>query len=568
MARFHSIGRWLLAAVFLVAGSALFCGPAAAGPRSVDFERVLPGGDADSHAADFERVLQDGGDSGSRAAARQRVGVPLLAAAGPVRLDGGGRVLDLRSRIGFDLVGFRWRGRGSPRIVISSLGVRGWSRWTPVGTDSEDRPDSAGPLNGERASETGSEPVWTGRSVRLRVRVSGHGFYGLRAHFVKVAGLAGGVNTGARAAGTGGVGPVDSSPPKTTGGSGSGGSGAGAGAGTGGGNGDGPVGRRADVPAAPPIVTRAQWGGDSGCKPRATPVLGEVLVALVHHTVSTNSYSAAEAPSVVLGICRYHRNSNKWNDIGYNLVIDRFGTIYEGRSGGVDKAVVGAHAQGYNGQTTGIALAGTFTGAAPPAATMESLQNVLKWKLALAGITRNERVALISTGGSLNRFRYGRTVFMRPISGHRDVGATSCPGNGMYSLLPGLAGFLDQTSRIATRMTMTQRKVAAGGDTQAVRVAGRLRGGGQAVAGEPIEIQSFTVNGWVKIAEARTDAGGYWQTDVQPRSRAYVRGAFAGNGSHRPVRSNWMLTPKIKLPPASGTTGSKRPASVIGPAGT
>lgn len=485
--------------------SAVVAGPVAAAPHAVDFERVLTRGAA----------APEGG-------------------AGRAKAAGGARVLELRSLTAFDLVGFRWRGNGAPRLAVSSFGPRGWSRWTPVKTESEDRPDGAGSLSHERDSATGSEPVWTGRSTRLRVRVWGSGFRGLRAHFVKISGSSGAPV--ARVSGTGGVTPVENAPPKNRGG--------------------GPVGRGADVPAAPPIVTRAQWGGDSGCKPRTKPIYGEVLTTIVHHTVSTNSYSAAEAPSVVLGICRYHRNSNKWHDIGYNLVIDRFGAIYEGRAGGVDKAVIGAHSQGYNGQTTGIALAGTYMGTTPSTATMDSLRTVLKWKLALAGIARNERVALISTGGARNRFKYGRTVFMRPISGHRDVGSTSCPGNGLYSLLPGLAGYLDQSSRIATRMTMSQRRVPAGGDTQAVQVSGRLRAGGQGLAGELIEIQAFTANGWLKIAETRSDASGLWQSTIQPRTRSYVRGAFAGSGSHRPVRSNWRLTPRIKLPPASGPTGA------------
>src|SRR5262249_20630819 len=151
-----------------------------------------------------------------------------------------------------------------------------------------------------------------------------------------------------------------------------------------------------------------------------------ILGAVVHHTESTNTYTHAQAPGVVLGICRYHRNSRGWNDIGYNLLIDRFGTVYEGRAGGVDKAVIGAHAQGYNGQTTGIALIGGFMSTDPPAAAMDSLRKVLEWKLGLAGVTRNERVSLISTGGGYNRFKYGKIVFSRPISGHRDLDSTDC----------------------------------------------------------------------------------------------------------------------------------------------
>ncbi len=192
------------------------------------------------------------------------------------------------------------------------------------------------------------------------------------------------------------------------------------------------------IPPQPDMVGRAEWGArrrEGGCRPRTDPAYGEVRAATVHHTVSANGYSRDEAPGIVLGICRFHRNGNGWNDIGYNFLVDRFGTIYVGRSGGVKKAVVGAHAQGYNSQTTGIASIGTHSSSPISDAAEDAFVSVIAWKLALHGAKAAGRTRLTSGGGDVNRFPSGKRVRVKRVFGHRRVNETECPGDKLNGIL-------------------------------------------------------------------------------------------------------------------------------------
>ena len=98
----------------------------------------------------------------------------------------------------------------------------------------------------------------------------------------------------------------------------------------------------------------------------------------------------AQAAAILRGIEVYHVKSNGWNDIGYNFLVDRYGTVYEGRAGGVDRNVIGAHALGFNTGSVGVAVMGTFTSAAPPAA----VETVARQASRLAARSRARRSAL------------------------------------------------------------------------------------------------------------------------------------------------------------------------------
>ena len=53
--------------------------------------------------------------------------------------------------------------------------------------------------------------------------------------------------------------------------------------------------------------------------------------------------------------------SSGWRDFGYNFAVDKCGNIYEGRAGGVAKPVLGAHTLGFNTDSMGIAVLGTYS---------------------------------------------------------------------------------------------------------------------------------------------------------------------------------------------------------------
>ena len=194
---------------------------------------------------------------------------------------------------------------------------------------------------------------------------------------------------------------------------------------------------RASQAGAPYIVPRDSWGADQ-VPPRSGPSYGTVQAAFVHHTAGTIEYAPEDSPGIVLGIARYHRDSNGWNDIGYNFLVDRYGVIFEGRAGGIDAAVIGAQAQGYNSQSTGIATLGTFTNLPLDEPAMEALAKLIGWKLSIHGIPTQGTVTLISGGGQTNRYPNGTPVLFERISAHRDSNETTCPGDALYAQLPDL----------------------------------------------------------------------------------------------------------------------------------
>ncbi|MFD7922134.1 N-acetylmuramoyl-L-alanine amidase [Streptomyces sp. NPDC059740] len=196
---------------------------------------------------------------------------------------------------------------------------------------------------------------------------------------------------------------------------------------------------RPSTVAKPPVITQSQWGASTDYD--GTPSYGtEIKAAVIHHTGvdSDNSVSCADSPARMRTIQQEHF-ARGYYDIGYNFVVDRCGQIFEGRSGGMDLPVVGAHDIGFNTNTLGISYIGNFESAQPTDAALRAIARVVAWKFGMYGIDPTDKVTLVSgsdKGVDGNLIPKGESVTLPRVFGHRDTNATACPGAHLYSALP------------------------------------------------------------------------------------------------------------------------------------
>jgi flagellar hook assembly protein FlgD len=285
----------------------------------------------------------------------------------------------------FDLIGFHWQGPGS--VLFRTHAVAGkWSRWH-VAAPENDRPDGRTREARSRFTWRLGNPFWTGPSDRVQYRFLGR-VTRLRAHYVWS--------------------PVD----------------------------DAPV-RAPASTASPAIITRSAWRASESIRRGAPRYASSLRFAVVHHSAGSNSYTRAQSAAIVRGIQLYHVRGNGWDDIGYNFLVDRYGQVFEGRYGGAERNVVGAHAQGFNTGSVGVALLGNYDSTALSAEARSALVRLLAWRLDVAHVDPLELLTMPSGGNP--RYPTGVPVLLRPISGHRDVGFTSCPGSVVYGQLNLLA---------------------------------------------------------------------------------------------------------------------------------
>ncbi|MGW4163803.1 N-acetylmuramoyl-L-alanine amidase [Streptomyces sp. NPDC004788] len=201
------------------------------------------------------------------------------------------------------------------------------------------------------------------------------------------------------------------------------------------------------VPPAPPstvpqpaIKSRADWQADESISPEAPSYLpGPVKAVAVHHTADSNTYTCADGPAIVRGIYTYHVKSNGWKDIGYNFLVDKCGVIYEGRKGGVDRPVFGAHTYGFNSETAGVSVLGDYNTAVPSTAALTSVARLAAWKLGQYKVDPTGTTTLTAgaagPSGTGRNWAAGDKLTFPTIFGHRDGYNTECPGNNLYGQL-------------------------------------------------------------------------------------------------------------------------------------
>ena len=181
------------------------------------------------------------------------------------------------------------------------------------------------------------------------------------------------------------------------------------------------------------IRPRDMWGAD--LPPKATPARETTKFLLVHHTASPNGYDDARA--VIRSAYAFQTGPAKgWIDVCYGFFIGRDGDVWEGRAGALTRPVMADATGGNQGWAQLVCLLGDFRTTTPTAAALASLVKVLAWLAGrdLVSVIDGATATFVSRGS--NRWPAGSVVTVPTIAGHRDVTATACPGDALYSLLP------------------------------------------------------------------------------------------------------------------------------------
>jgi len=257
----------------------------------------------------------------------------------------------------------------------------------------------------------------------------------------------------------------------------------------------------------PAIIPQSVWG--PGLPHDGTPTYDtEIKAAVVHHTGvdSDNQIPCAQSAQRLREIQQDHVGKGYY-DLGYNFVVDRCGQIFEGRTGGMDLPVHGAHDYGFNTDTVGISYIGNFEKMKPTKAALDSIARVVAWKFGQYGIKATDKVTLTSNGDlgtDGNKVALGSTITLPRVFGHKDTNTTLCPGANLYPKL-GRIATLAATPGVSHALA-SQNVV---GDATDDIVAGLPKGssGGQ-IALVPGSVSGPTTTGKKLISQSTGDVPG------------------------------------------------------------
>ena len=183
------------------------------------------------------------------------------------------------------------------------------------------------------------------------------------------------------------------------------------------------------------VVPRSAWGGDL---PPAGPIPPEpdVRFLLVHHSVDPgNDYSEGDVPGILRGFVRFHTGGRGWPDLAYNFLVDRFGRVWEGRTGSLDGPVAGDATGGNQGFDQLCCFIGNHQSSAPSPAAFDAMGRLL------GALARRYRVDLAPgatttfTSRGSNLHPAGTVVTTATVAGHRGMSRTQCPGDAVHGRL-------------------------------------------------------------------------------------------------------------------------------------
>ncbi len=395
----------------------------------------------------------------------------------------------------FTMAAITWSSStGSPTLQMRARGAAGWTEWKtleaePDGVSEEER-------HGQRL---GTDPTWFDESTAVEARVlttsvANATIADPRVTIVdtRVASTDSGLQTAARA----NAGKTVTSAAGVT------------------------------YATTPAIISRAQWGADerllsyNGSSCVKATIDTTIKAAIVHNTAGSNNYSATQSAAIVRGIYAYHVKDRGWCDIGYNFLVDKYGQAFEGRHGGIQNVVHGAHATSWNTDTVGVSVMMDSNTAVQTPESMQAMTRIIAWKL--AGNYRDPLSTLTLAGKRINR-----------IARHGDVMSTDCPGTNVTAYMP----------------TLRQQVATAMGDWKTpIYTAWQAEGGESGHLGSPHVLErtwnggrttSFTGGGIYQTPAGQT----FWM-DAAPSARYLASDGFTVLG--------WPLGNQTS--PATGVT--------------